>query len=272
MPQHGSVQVKKVLCTANLRLPQFVVACVLSLMYNGKIEYGQGCLINLISPSSFWLFATDLDKVCCRNSRRKGSSISIIVEVFMSQVVPNFLKLYEVPLPAGEVWGIYRTRQSVFDESETTTGLSLEMVSTVESTYVNFGGPASCRSDCSEERGNCLDPGMCSMAGGRASEYCANGFVCCVNKDSGLVFLIVGILINYFSLSKGVVNTCHSHHGAWSGDSLVILNNTYWQSPLRPIEPSSSCTLTVKFDSRYPDLYNPVSNPLTIPYPQKPIC
>jgi hypothetical protein len=43
--------------------------------------------------------------------------------------------------------------------------LSPAVVSTVESTYVDFGGPASCRSDCSEERGNCLDPGMCSMAG-----------------------------------------------------------------------------------------------------------
>ncbi|EFX64299.1 hypothetical protein DAPPUDRAFT_305119 [Daphnia pulex] len=133
---------------------------------------------------------------------------------------------------------------------QTTTGLSPAAFPTVESTYVDFGGPSSCRSDCSEERGNCLDPVTCSMAGGRASGSCVNGFVCCVS----------------------VVNTCHSH-GSWNGDGLVILNNTYWQSSLRPIEPSSSCTLTVKLDSRYPDPSNPVPNPLLpIPYPQKPIC
>nr|CAH0104683.1 unnamed protein product [Daphnia galeata] len=94
-------------------------------------------------------------------------------------------------------------------------------VPTVESNYVDFG-LTSCRSDCSHERGNCLDSNLCSISGGRASGSCINGLVCCVS----------------------VVNTCHSHKSHQSGEGLVILNNTYWQSSLRPIEPSSSCTLT----------------------------
>ncbi|XP_046638072.1 uncharacterized protein LOC124316271 [Daphnia pulicaria] len=144
-----------------------------------------------------------------------------------------------------------RIPQTSTDATSTTSPTSPAVIPAVESQYVDFG-LTSCKSDCSEERGNCLDPGMCSMAGGRASGACHSnpGLVCCVS----------------------VVNTCHSHHGPWSGDGLVILNNTYWQSSLRPIEPSSSCTLTVKLDSRFPDPTQPVPNPLPIPYPQKPIC
>ncbi|KAK4010446.1 hypothetical protein OUZ56_019589 [Daphnia magna] len=86
----------------------------------------------------------------------------------------------------------------------------------------------SCRSSCTGERGNCLDSQTCSLAGGRASGSCENNLVCCIN----------------------VVNSCNR---GWARHAeTVILNNTYWQSSLKPIKPSSSCSLTVKLDSRWP--------------------
>ncbi|XP_057368588.1 uncharacterized protein LOC130689669 [Daphnia carinata] len=105
------------------------------------------------------------------------------------------------------------------------------------SSYPYPGNIDSCRSSCTGEKGNCLDSQTCSLAGGRASGSCANGFVCCIN----------------------VVNSCHS---GWARHAdTVILNNTYWQSSLRPIKPSSSCSLTVKLDSRWPAELPPPNPP-----------
>jgi hypothetical protein len=56
------------------------------------------------------------------------------------------------------------------DATSTTSPTSPSVIPAVESQYVDFG-LTSCKSDCSEERGNCLDPGMCSMAGKISINY-----------------------------------------------------------------------------------------------------
>ncbi|XP_057368587.1 uncharacterized protein LOC130689667 [Daphnia carinata] len=105
------------------------------------------------------------------------------------------------------------------------------------------GFTQSCRSSCTGEKGNCFDTATCSALGGRASGDCLGGNVCCIN----------------------VVNTCHGKHLRHS--DAITLNNTYWQSSLRPIPASSSCTLTVKLDSR------PGNTPVPpLPFPPVPVC
>uniref|UniRef100_A0A0P5PZ80 CUB domain-containing protein n=1 Tax=Daphnia magna TaxID=35525 RepID=A0A0P5PZ80_9CRUS len=103
------------------------------------------------------------------------------------------------------------------------------------------GFTQSCKSTCTGERGNCFDAETCSSLGGRASGNCRDGRVCCIN----------------------VVNTCHGKYSRHSSNA-VTLNNTYWQSSLRPIPASSSCTLTVKLDTRLPDNTPAPVSPLSI--------
>ncbi|KAI9559193.1 hypothetical protein GHT06_015982 [Daphnia sinensis] len=104
------------------------------------------------------------------------------------------------------------------------------------------GYTQSCRSSCTGEKGNCFDAATCSALGGRASGDCLNGNVCCIN----------------------VVNTCHGKYSRHS--DAITLNNTYWQSSLRPIPASSSCTLTVKLDAR------PEAMPVPLPIPPVSVC
>lgn len=54
--------------------------------------------------------------------------------------------------------------------------------------------------------------------------------------------------------TKDVINTCDD--GFARQIDTITVNNTYWQSPVRTIAPSSSCTLTVKLDATLPSQAN----------------
>ncbi|XP_057368621.1 uncharacterized protein LOC130689699 isoform X3 [Daphnia carinata] len=108
----------------------------------------------------------------------------------------------------------------------------LDDVQDVDTRQLLGGQGESCRSPTTREMGICLDSGSCTSGGGRASGSCNSGLVCCIN----------------------VINTCDD--GFARQLDTVTVNNTYWQSPVRTIAPSSSCTLTVKLDTTLPSQVN----------------
>ncbi|KAI9559184.1 hypothetical protein GHT06_015973 [Daphnia sinensis] len=118
------------------------------------------------------------------------------------------------------------------DVLDTELSTELDEIQDVDTRQLLGGQGESCRSPTTREMGICLDSGSCTLGGGRASGSCATGLVCCIN----------------------VINTCDD--GFARQLDTVTVNNTYWQSPVRTIAPSSSCTLTVKLDSALPSQVN----------------
>lgn len=87
----------------------------------------------------------------------------------------------------------------------------------------NFDSPLDDFDGCtspSGESGICVPGSACSLFGGKPSGSCVLGKVCCINAITGC------------------------------GGS-VTLNNTYWQSPITAVSASSSCTLTVRLNTKY---------------------
>ncbi|XP_057368936.1 uncharacterized protein LOC130690002 [Daphnia carinata] len=69
------------------------------------------------------------------------------------------------------------------------------------------------------ESGICAPGSVCSLFGGRPTDSCSFGKVCCINT----------------------INKC---------GGVVTLNNTYWQNPSALINAPSSCSLTVRTDTK----------------------
>ncbi|KAK4010428.1 hypothetical protein OUZ56_019572 [Daphnia magna] len=69
------------------------------------------------------------------------------------------------------------------------------------------------------DAGICAPGSVCSLFGGRPTGSCSFGKVCCINT----------------------INKC---------GGVVTLNNTYWQNPSTPIDAPSSCSLTVRTDTK----------------------
>ncbi|EFX82500.1 hypothetical protein DAPPUDRAFT_316213 [Daphnia pulex] len=87
----------------------------------------------------------------------------------------------------------------------------------------------SCKSPTTKESGICSTSAVCTAGGGRVSGSCSAALACCIR----------------------VINSCDDGFGRQI--NTVTLNNTYWQSPVRTIAPSSSCSMTVQLDSTLPE-------------------
>lgn len=92
------------------------------------------------------------------------------------------------------------------------------------------------------DAGICAPGSVCSVFGGRPTGSCSFGKVCCIS-ESRLCRLcnVKNVMMCFLSGWTDTINKC---------GGVVTLNNTYWQNPSTPIDAPSSCSLTVRTDTK----------------------